>query len=313
MLRLPDDIVEKAGASHGAISTRELRALNMAPAMQRRRVEAGLIELPLRGVAVIKDLADRFTPVAALQLRYPDLVAERRTAAVIFGLDGFKGPGPVPLDLVDVRHVRPPAAAGVPPIRIHPIPAKAIVTYDGLRTTTPTWTIGELGAVPALDVDTIELALESALHLGLTTEGKLRRVTTTRTGPDWPGTAVLAEALSRRRPGDPPTESYAETRFLQLVVRPLELEDPERQVPVQVGGRRNPYRCDFVFRRSRPLDIEIDGKDAHATEFGRDHDYERDHHVRRVGFEIVRFGAWRIEHKPAEIRHRLLLELLAGT
>ena len=272
-----------------------------------------MLELPLRGIAVIAALADRFTPLAALQLRYPSLVAERRTAAAVRGLDAFKDADPVPLDLVEVCCGRPPSAAGVPPIRVAALPARAVTVHAGLRITTPTWTLGELGAVAGVDADQVELALESALHRGLTTERKLRAVTETRTGREWPGTAVLAEALGRRRPGDPPTESYAETRFLQLVVRPLGLEDPERQVAVPVSGRRAPYRCDFVFRRTRPLDVEIDGQATHDTEYGRDHDYERDDYLRWAGLEVIRFGAWRIDHKPGDIRRRLLRELTALT
>jgi very-short-patch-repair endonuclease len=307
-LHLPEEILTLARLRHGALLTSDLRRANLGPAAQHRRAQAGVIQMPLRGVIVVTELSDRLTPLAALQLRYPDVVCERRAAAAVFGLDGFTGPGPVPLDLVDLTHGRPPAARGVPPIRTARLPNRAITVHEGLRTTTPTWTLGELGAA-GVDADGVELALESALRQGFTTEAKLRRVVTDRSGPPWPGTPVLAEALCRRRPGDPPTESYAETRFLQLVVRPAGLEDPERQVPVQIRGGRGAYRCDFVFRRERPLDVEIDGRAGHASDADRDYDSVRDHDLEQAGMEVVRFAASRVERRPSQVTGQLLAEL----
>ena len=196
----------------------------------------------------------------------------------------------------------------MPAIRQAEIPVKAITTVAGLRCTTPTWTLGELGCA-SVDADRVELALEFALRARQTTESKLRLVLAERPTPRWPGSGVLAEALSRRRPGAPPTESYAETRFLQKVVRPLQLEDPERQWPISIPGRSAPFRADFLFRRRRDLDVEIDGEAGHARAEARDRDSVRDQLIRGEGFAVLRLSAWRVDRTPHGTQHVLRREL----
>ncbi len=115
---------------------------------------------------------------------------------------------------------------------------------------------------------------------------------------------VSSPAITRRV-----AAGVLQTRFLQRIVRPLGLEDPERQVEVPTPGRRRPYRCDFVFRRTRPLDVEIDGRDTHDP----DHDAIRDNYVRGVGYAVARIGAWPIEARRSEVSVRLVGELEAVT
>lgn len=144
--------------------------------------------------------------------------------------------------------------------------------------------LGHLAQEPLLhtklsDDHLVELALEHCLRDGLVTLQDLK----TR-GFAGRGARVLREVLADRPPGEPPTESYAETRGVQ-VFRPLGF-DPWRQVPIFERGRLR-HRVDFVIpagrgrrRRQRPeflspLDgtlVEIDSREWHEGRFEEDHE-----------------------------------------
>jgi very-short-patch-repair endonuclease len=305
---LPARLIDLASTCHGAVLVAELERAGFDGRARRRQIAAGALHPIARGVCAIPGLSDRLTVAAGLQLLHPSTVAERTSAAAVWGLDGFDGAlgSPVTLQVPRVERLRRRGVVG----RSATLPERAITEHEGIRVTTPTWTLGELGAVPGVDADMVELAVESALRMGLTTDAKLRRVLEARSGRRWPGTAVLAEALGRRRPGEPATDSYAETRFLQVVVRPLRVEDPHRQVTILPPGRLRPYRCDFLFDRRRRLDVEVDGE-MHAPAAARDHDSDRDRHIRASGCEVVRFSASRIERRPMTVRAMLLRDLAA--
>lgn len=76
-----------------------------------------------------------------------------------------------------------------------------------------------------------------------------------------PGTRALRVILGRRPPGAAPTESDAETLFLQLARR-ARLPEPRRQhvVPTAEGT----FRVDFAWPDQR-LAVEVDGAAAHAS------------------------------------------------
>lgn len=285
---LPHQVVALASARHGVVTARELLAAGLSRPGITRRAQAGMLVRLRYGVLAVPGLSDPLASVVAVELLHPRVVAERTTAAYVWQLDGCKDD-----PAFDIVHPRTPHRPRLAGLRIADLPDGAVTTHAGIRVTRPAWTIAHLSA----DADLVELALESALRMGLTTESELRAFPT------------LSPVLSRRRPGDPPTGSYAETRFLQRIVRPLGLEDPERQVEVPGPTRGRPYRCDFVFRRARPLDVEIDGRDTHDG----DHDSVRDHHVRRAGYQVARFTAWRIERRRSEVGVRLVQELAAVT
>jgi very-short-patch-repair endonuclease len=78
----------------------------------------------------------------------------------------------------------------------------------------------------------------------------------------------LLEVLARRPAGAPPTESDAETLFLQLS-RLAGVGEPVRQYQIVIKGQK--IRIDFVWMKWR-IAVEIDGAATHATveAFGRD-------------------------------------------
>jgi len=150
-------------------------------------------------------------------------------------------------------------------------------TCRGLAVTAPAQTLLDLGAFVAdgLDrgrglrplgaADVVELALEAALRAGLVQLDDVERLLI-QAGRSRRGRRVVAEVLGRRPPGAPPTESYLETRGIQ-VLRDAGLVGFERQVWVHLGRAGRRVRVD-LFCDGRV--IEFDGRDPHAEHHTRD-------------------------------------------
>lgn len=152
----------------------------------------------------------------------------------------------------------------------------------------------------------IELALECALHRGLVAIADLRS-----RGVGTEGALALRRVLTVRPP-EPPTESYAETRFLHIV-RPHGFE-PWRQVVIVGAGGRIEYRTDFVLqfgqqRRRRPRPhvmlpalgvlVAIDSREFHEGTFERD--YDRQARYDALGFRSIMVTPQQIERRPSVV------------
>lgn len=113
--------------------------------------------------------------------------------------------------------------------RRYELPSGIIVT-DRIPHTNARRTARDLCSV--LDVDHIEMMLESALRLGYMTLADFELLAATK---GWKGVRKLREVLDRRPAGAPPTGSELETRYVQLV-RVFGLPDPQRQYAVMLNG-----------------------------------------------------------------------------
>ena len=159
-------------------------------------------------------------------------------------------------------------------------------------------------------IDLVELALEHALRDRKITLADLRLA-----GTKDPAAQLLRQVLQRRPKGEPPTESYAETRAVQ-VFRDLEIAIPWRQVPILDNGRQL-YRADFAipYRRERrpailrpehAMLVEIDTKGFHARsaeDFERD--ARRDATYAALGFNLLVLTATQIERERLQVAKSL--------
>ncbi len=176
-----------------------------------------------------------------------------RTAAALWGLDGVE-PGIVELAATSGR------ASSGSLYRPRSFEPAEIGQVDGLRVTSVTRTLLDLGQV--FGPCTIERALESALRKRHVSVDVL--VEAVAAVPRLRGSGALRSVLASRPPGAPPTDSDAETLFLQLARR-AGLPEPLRQfsVPTSEGA----FRIDFAWPVRR-VAVEIDGAATHAISRG---------------------------------------------
>ena len=142
----------------------------------------------------------------------------------------------------------------------------------------------------------VELALEDALRRGMATVEELTDLIARR-GPATPGPAVLKTVLDRRALRSPATESYLETRAVQ-VLRNGGLPDFERQVEIVHEGKL--MRVDLM--RGIAV-VELDGFGPHQPEFVADR--QRWNLVDEAGFPLRVFTWEDIEHEPETVVRRV--------
>ncbi len=150
-------------------------------------------------------------------------------------------------------------------------------------------------------LDRIELAVEHALRDGANVRAARGRA---------PGDQMLHEVLQRRG-NVVPTESYAETRAVQLL-RTWDLV-PWRQIPILRRGRID-FRADFMIpfrqqrrpetiRASMGLLVEVDSRQFHEGQFERDH--RRGAVYNELGYHWITVTPNQIEHEPGLVRRSL--------
>ena len=236
----------------------------------------------------------------------PSAVVSHRSAAALWGLDGF-GPGWIELSVDRQRFHRLP---GVIVHRSTDVDATSAILRTGIPVTGPARTIVDLGAVvPAWKV---EAALESALGRRLVTLSGLRATLDEVARRGRRGAGVLRALLDERCDGTRLNESVLEARTLRLL-REYSLPTPTPQWEVRVG-RRLVGRVDFAYPKLS-LALEVDGFESHSslTAFGRDRARQND--LVAAGWTVLRFTWDDVVHRPdrvASMVRRVLVAIPAG-
>ncbi len=194
------------------------------------------------------------------------------------------------------------------------------VEIDGIPVAPAALALRHLGSTPAigpdgiLALDRIELAFEHAMRDGLV---ELDDFDPRGGGPN--GERQLSEVLRRRRPGDRPTASFAETRAAQFLRR--HRVEAWRQVPV-VAPDGTRYRSDFLLpyraglarpKLARPGDgllFEVDGKLTHEEQTERD--YVRNAVYDALGIAWVAATPFQIEHQYLTVVDAIATRLRQG-
>jgi hypothetical protein len=224
-------------------------------------------------------------------------------AAGVYGLDGFKG-----IDWPELWCAPVGGECGERIVRTRRW--ETPVEIDDVRICPVETVVRHLNAIP-LDllrpadriapIDRVELAVEHAMRDGA-------KVRAARGGA--PGDAML-QAVLERRGNVVPTESYAETRAVQLL-RTWGVV-PWRQIPIIRRGRIE-FRADFMIpfgRQRRPetirasmgLLVEVDSREFHEGEFERDH--RRGAVYNELGYHWIAVTPNQIEREPALVRRSL--------
>ncbi len=278
-------------------------ARKLSPAERRRKFRRGELERHSHGVyltAAVPSVDPWLRQAAAaLVAAGPDAVLSRQAAAAVWSLDGFEV-GKVPIEL-NVPRRQHPRRAGTH----RPVTANGSVLVSGVPVTPILTTLLELGAglperwatsqqLQLLTADDlVELAVESALRDERCNLASLLDEVS-GAARSHPGGMVLGRVLDRRPADAPPTESYLETRTVQ-VFRNAGLPDLERQVEIRDRDGTFLGRVDFA--RGRAI-VEVDG---HLTHDERPvEDRRRWTRLTAAGYQLAVLTHEDIEHAPSE-------------
>ncbi|MGH9076758.1 MAG: type IV toxin-antitoxin system AbiEi family antitoxin domain-containing protein [Acidimicrobiales bacterium] len=266
-----------ATSQHGVISSRQMEEAGISRTQIARLLAGGTMVRPARGLLALAGTqwTWRFRLWQGLLLAGDGAVLSHRSAAALCGLDGVEA-GSVDVSVSDNRRPRRVALH-----RLAGLAAPDRQHCDGFPVTGVGRTLADVGLL--LDEDTVERAVECALRRHVVALDELwSRSTSGR--PGHRGPARLRAVLERRPAGAAPTESDAETRFVQLVRR-CGLEDPVRQHVLLIDGKR--IRVDFAWVRIR-LAVEVDGAATHAGPEALGRDLRRQNKLVR-GWLVQRF------------------------
>lgn len=252
-----------AAGQHGVLSRDQAWQSGMSDHAIRRRIAAGLWIAVFPGVYRVSAVAPTWHQqlMAATLWAGPDSVVSHRSAAGLWGMDGYPQEG---LEL-SVRRSTRSRDGSVILHRSNRLERRERARVRGIAVTRAERTLLDLGWVaPA---DKVEEALECCLRRRWVTEGSLREELARSGARGRRGAATLRKLLEARTRTPRFTESLLETRLLKLL-RVDGLPLPQRQFEVREGSRLL-ARLDFAYPAQR-VALEADGET---------------HHLRRVRWE----------------------------
>jgi very-short-patch-repair endonuclease len=278
-----------ASAQHGTITGRQLSAAGVGPYRRAVLVERGLLVHSARDLFSLPGAEPAWPHLLwrALLLAGGQAVASHRSAAALWNLDGVS-PGAIDVISLDGRR-----SSRIATHRPSGISEADVVRHRGFPLTTVGRTLTDLGQLT--DDDTLERSMECGLRRGDVGVDELRD-RAARAGRGQTGPAALRRVLDRRPAGAVPTESDAETLFLQ-VARRAGFPTPDRQYTLLVGGKR--IRLDFAWPSIR-LAVEIDGAATHANADALGRDLRRQN-VLVLGWLVQRFTWEDVARYPADV------------
>jgi very-short-patch-repair endonuclease len=251
-----------------------------------RPIATGILALPASGDGLWwQELA------ALVASSWPEVAVSRESAAALWGLDSFDiGSALVSVDAIRARSERTKNVHR--PTRDIEWTTTSAIPFP---ITTPTETIVALAGTRYLDKhwlsadDRLELAIESALRHELVTCTEL--ATAVDHAPrTLRGKVRLRSFLANRPEGLVPTESYLETRLVQ-VTRVRGVENIPRQIEM-FDGRGRIGRVDFL---PEGVVVECDGEKWHNNPESFKKDRERRSRLLAAGHPVIEATSDRVE------------------
>ena len=286
---------------HGVFRREEGIRLGFSDSVIDRRVAAGRFIWEAQSVLRLAECPPTNRQRAwVVLLAVPGSAVSHRTAAQSYRLDGIDD---------DIVELTVPASCrweGVA-ARTHrngDLGRDHVQIVDGMRTTTPTRTLVDLGMV--CSEEAVLRAVHAALRKKLTTRARLRRICDDLAKCGRAGVPVLRRVLLEVA-SDPPTESDLESRGAILMQR-LGWEEVRRQYEVARadGGL---FRLDFALPKIR-MAIELDGS-HHRDRRQSSKDRRRDIELERLGWTVVHLE-WEDVTSGANDTMRFLAEVAAA-
>jgi very-short-patch-repair endonuclease len=300
-LRGPRAIERLASRQFGAFARKQALELGVTRREIDGRVADGTWPIVLPGVHTVAVVASS-PPQAAMAAALwsaPDGLVSFQTAAVLWRFEAITCPGVGSL-LPEGRNLRSTK------VRVHHtgdvLPAD-IARRGPIPITSALRTAIDLAAV--VDVDTLEVAIESALRRGLFTVGQLRWRADALMGTGRPGSSALRELLARRNFGA--TDSSWEVRTEQVLVA-AGFPAPTRQYRIKAGGKEV-ARVDLAYPEAR-VALEYDSDQWHSGTSRRHKDAARRNRLRALGWTVLEVTPAQLR-TPAELLRQVSLVLAA--
>jgi hypothetical protein len=292
-----------AARQHAVIAHHQAVAAGLSPGAVWRRARSGLwLEAGPRVYRMAGAPRTWEGRALAAVLSAGDAVLSHRSAAHLWGLEGFGPPG-----RIDVTVPRPRHPDGRPGLAVHRTRAWHLVDRRIRRlvpVTGPARTLVDLCAV-ADDGEAVA-ALDEIRRLRLASWAELWEALVRHAVRGRSGVARYRRALDRRWGRPVPDTTFA--RLFMAMVDEAGLPTPEAEHVVRHG--RGAVRVDLAYPRRR-LAVELDGKGTHHTERAFEADRSRDNCLRLAGWTVLRYTWHRFTTEPAvvvaELREALVL------
>ncbi|CAN5531626.1 DUF559 domain-containing protein [soil metagenome] len=236
--------------------------------------------------------------VAAYKWAGDGALMSHSTSARLLGLDG--------VDIARIE-VSTPRRLRSPRVVVHQRRTVGIpsLCVKGVRATGADQTLLDLARV--ITLENLELALDSALRLGLTRFDRVKRFFDTFAGERIPGTGALGEMLRLREPCPRPHHSVLEVEFRQLT-RNEDLPNAASQFPVELRPGLTVH-LDFAYPDEK-LAIEIDSVRWHSGVRAIRWDNERQNLLVALGWRVLRFEWNDVVYRPAVVAAQILEALV---
>lgn len=280
-------VADRATRQHGLIARWQLLALGLRPGAIARRVRAGRLHPVHRGVYAVghRALTQEARWLAAVLACGHGAVLSHTAAAGLWGL----------IDRWDGLDVSVPSAAGrsgPPGVRLHrcrTLRRDETRTRRRIPVTSPVRTLFDIA--PRVTPRRLERAVDEAYVQRLCSIAQLEEAARARAGQ--PGTAAMAELLTRHAVGSTLTDSELEERLL-LLCAAADLPRPT------VNARGPAGRVDFTWP-ARRLAVETDGGKFHRTAAAIERDRAKEARLVTAGWRVLRFTWHQIIDDPATV------------
>jgi hypothetical protein len=280
---------QHAAGHHGIISRMEALSLGMTKRSIDARLSSGAWLRVMPGVYRVASFPEtwRGRLLAALLWAGPDAFVSHRSAAALYGLDGFRE-GPI--------EITAPSTNSIPGVKVYRSsrPARTRM-IDGICVSWVDRTLLDVCAVA--DPTRCGPAMDDALRKRLIALDLLW-AELHACGRGVRGVRVFRVLLEGRDDRDGKLQSRLEAKIL-AILREIKDETFEVQVPVTAGGMN--YRLDFFHRRS-VLGIEGHSFTWHFGKHPHDHDAERHNNLTLAGIRMLYITWDEATFKREEVR-----------
>ena len=283
-----------ASRQHGLVTAGQGRQIGLSRNTVQRLIANGTWTRQARGVYRVCGVPRTWEgrALCAALAAGPGALVSHRSAAHLWGLEGFGPPGRI--EVTVPRHRRPGRRSGVV---VH-----ESLTTDladprrrwGVPVTGPARTFLDIAAVAEDDLEVLR-ALDETRRLRHATWADLWDALLRHARSGRPGIAAARLALHTRAGKRVPDTEFARL-FLRLLAA-AGLPEPRSEFDVRVAGHR--YRIDCAYPAGL-IAIELDGQ-GHDEPAQAEADARRDARLGAAGWDVRRFSWTRFSQAPDEV------------